>query len=201
MRNKVLPLLLAGILLAGAAAAKDLRPVRLEKFLAYYCPTSPLRGKGTEIVRCADKYGLDYRLYIGLAGAESTWGKKFPKGSYNLTGISNGGARFRSIDHNIQFTCATIGTKKWYRRYRRTKELKDLVHVYKAVPPYDRYLRSLRFTFDMINAVSLVEELKVQRTAVAAMKKQPEYLVAWNSISYNKFGSRQTSSVELKPAD
>jgi hypothetical protein len=196
--KKSLIVFCALIWLAGVGSCRDLRAVRLEKFLAYYCPTSPLRGKTEEIVRYADRYSLDYRLYIGIAGAESTWGKKYPKRSYNLTGISNGGARFRSISHNIAFTHATIGTKKWYREYRKTRDIKDLVYVYKGVPPYDRYIRSLRFTFDMINAVPIAEERKAREVAIAEMKKQPTYLLAWNSIRYDQFDPRKTSSVHYK---
>lgn len=173
------------LLLAGAAESADYRPTKLERFLVRYCPTSPLRGKGEEMVLQADRYGLDYRLYLAIAGAESTWGKKAPKKSYNFTGISNGAARFRSINHNIMFTYETIAGKRWYRLYRKTKKLEDLIRVYKAVPPFDKYERSLRFTLDMVTAVKITEPTP----ALAA--KKTDQLLAWNSIRYDKYGIRK----------
>lgn len=210
MRNKRLCLaLLFCLLAAGLAAARDLRPHRIEKFLERYCPSSPLRGYGREIVEQADRYQLDYRLYMALAGAESTWGKNCPKRSYNFTGISNGGARFRSIKHNIQFTQATIAEKKWYRKFRKTKNLMDLIRVYKAVPPFDRYLRSLNFTMDMIaavpaeeaGAVKLAQSEGAKKAAKpAGVKKQParakpELFAAWNTIRYDRYAPRSLNKL------
>jgi hypothetical protein len=176
------------LLIAGSAYAKDLRAEKIERFLARYCPTSPLHGRGQEIVRSADHYNLDYRLYLAIAGAESTWGKNPPKRSrYNFTGISNGGAVFRSISHNIKFTHETIATKKWYRRYRKTGKLMDLVYVYKGVPPYDRYNRALRFTMEIVTAMAVPE---VKPTVMAKVD------LSWNSIRYDKFDIRKTIFVD-----
>jgi len=183
--KRVLILWAAILMLAGAAEAVDYRPTKLERFLARYCPTSPLRGKGEEMVLQADRYGLDYRLYLAIAGAESTWGKNIPKKSCNLTGISNGAARFRSIDHNIKFTYETIAGKRWYRQYRRTKKLEDLIRVYKAVPPFDKYERSMRFTLDLVTAVKITEP------APALAAKKTNQLLAWNSIRYDKYDTRK----------
>jgi hypothetical protein len=202
-----IPLLL--FISAGLAAAGDLRPLRIERFLERYCPTSPLRGYGQEVVKQADHYKLDYRLYLALAGAESTWGKNCPKRSYNFTGISNGVAHFRSIQHNIQFTQATIAEKKWYRKFRRTKNLMDLIVVYKAVPPFDRYLRSLNFTMDMIAGMPADElagiklaELprpkpvpkKLSGQKKAVVKERPDQFLAWNSIRFDRFPVRRIST-------
>lgn len=182
------------LLLAGAAHAEDLRAVRIEKFLVRHCPTSPLRGRGEEIVFFADKHGLDYRLYVAIAGAESSWGLKYPKKSHNFTGICNGRTRFASISDNIRFTHETISTRKWYRKYRKTRKIEDMVYVYKGVPPFDRYIRSLRFTLDMISAVSIAKE---KEAALAAPKPQTSYLLAWNSIRYDNFDIRKTSTINL----
>lgn len=196
MKRKIIFIIAFVISFTGAIYAQDLRAVRLEKFLARHCPTSPLRGKGAEIVRWADKYDLDYRLYLAITGVESTWGKKFPKRSYNFTGISNGAARFRSISHNIRFTHETIATKRWYRRYHRTKNLKDFVYVYKGVPPYDRYLRGLRFTLDLISGISIAGENK---PAEAAAGPPPSFLLALNTIRYDRFANRSMNTVSLTP--
>lgn len=178
------------LLLAGAAHAEDLRAVRIEKFLVRHCPTSPLRGRGEEIVYFADGYGLDYRLYIAIAGAESGWGLKYPKKSHNFTGICNGRTRFASISDNIRFTHETISTRKWYRKYRKTRKIEDLVYVYKGIPPYDRYIRSMRFTLDMISAIPMMKEKEVILAA-----SNP--LLTWNSIRYDSFDIRKTSTINL----
>lgn len=191
MSRKIVIVIFVLLTLFGRAQAKDLRALKIEKFLARYCPPSPLRGKGSVIVRWSDRYGLDYRLYVAIAGAESTWGKNSPKKSYNFTGISNGAARFRSIDHNIKFTCETIATRRWYRKYRRTRDIKDLAYVFKGIPPYDRYIRSLNYIFAMVDAVS---PAGLQEAAPAKTLKNP--LLAWNSIRYDKFETRKTISAD-----
>ncbi|MCU0641370.1 MAG: hypothetical protein MUC35_04700 [Candidatus Margulisbacteria bacterium] len=202
-------ILIVLLLTATLAQARDLRPDRIERFLERYCPTSPLRGYGQEIVKQSDRYKLDYRLYVALAGAESTWGKHCPKRSSNFTGISNGGARFRSIKHNIEFTIATIAEKKWYRKFRKTKNLMDLIVVYKAVPPFDRYQRSLNFTMDMIaglpeseltgHKVAVLTETKVKPKPRTGVKKArpvtgPDRLIAWNYVPYAKLGVRKLTT-------
>ena len=74
-------LIIASVLgiLACQAQALDLRAVKLQKFLDRY-PWSPLRGHEQEILYCADKFGIDYRLYVAISGAESTYGKRYPLG-------------------------------------------------------------------------------------------------------------------------
>jgi hypothetical protein len=192
-RKQVIALLSFWLILCSLAGAQDPRITKIEKFLARYAPTSPLRGYEAIMVKEADKYGVDYRLYLALAGAESTWGKRFPKKSYNLTGISNGRARFSSLVHNIRFTCQTIGTKKWYRKYRKTKNLWDLVKVYKGVPPYERYLRSLRYTMSLIAAIPAAEEKIVATTN----RVETPSLIAFNHIRYDQFANRTLNTIAL----
>ncbi|MGB9612761.1 MAG: hypothetical protein ACPL4K_01085 [Candidatus Margulisiibacteriota bacterium] len=183
--------LLTGMVLAQ----EDPRVIKLEKFMARYCPHSPLRGKGKDMVKWADQYGLDYRLYLALAGVESGWGKRFPKKSYNLTGIRNGKARFKSLSHNIQFTYATIGTKRWYRKYRNTKNLMHLIYVYKAVPPYQHYLRGMKYTLDLVSSMPATEEKKFE----VATKPKTDLLLAFNRIRFDQFASRTTNTLSLTP--
>jgi hypothetical protein len=208
---KILPLIVCLVLTAGLAEAKDLRPLRIERFLERYCPSSPLRGYGGEIVRQSDRYKLDYRLYVAIAGAESTWGKRSPKRSRNYTGISNGGARFRSIKHNIEFTLATIAEKKWYRKFRRTKNLRDLVVVYKTIPPFDRYQRSLNFTMDMVagipaaelaglKAAALPEPKPAQKTSwlkKLVTREKPDLIKLWNTVRFDRYPVRKLNRAGL----
>jgi len=149
MFKKIIILCLLLVACLGIAGAEDGRVMRLQKFLARYS-WSPLLGHEHEIVYCADKFGIDYRLYVAIAGAESTYGKTFPKGAKNLTGHCNGDTHFNSIYHNIYATSKLIGTAKYYAKYRQTKNLWDFLYVYKGVPPYKRYYVNLSYSFNEI---------------------------------------------------
>jgi hypothetical protein len=199
-------LLVGALLLASLATAEDPRAVKLDKFIASCNPNSPLIGKGAVIVRWADKYKIDYRLYVALSGVESGFGRHYPKHSHNLTGISNGDAHFRSLDGNIEYTSRIIGNAKYYRKYRRTKRLEDLVYVYKAVPPYDHYIRNVKLSFDFIAAVPVVDTAQVEKilasgTAqqIKADKTYRHHLLALNTIRYDRYAVRRTTKIALRP--
>jgi len=194
-------MILAAILILfsfNLVSAKDLRAIRLKKFLDRY-PGNPLRSHIHEILYCADKFGLDYRLYVALSGAESGYGRHLPKFSQNFTGIGNGKIRFPSIFANIYYTHELIATKKWYHRYRATRRLKDLVYVYKHVPPFKPYLRTLRYILDCIASVNIAEEKsheEAERKLVLQKNKinQKKLLMAWNEIRYDHYPRRRTIS-------
>ncbi|MBU0630058.1 MAG: hypothetical protein KKC80_03965 [Candidatus Margulisbacteria bacterium] len=205
---KIAALLMILILLSGAAEARDLRAVKLKRFLDRY-EFSPLRGHEQEIVYCADKFGIDYRLYVAIAGAESTYGKRFPATRKNLTGHRNGDTAFESIFDNIYQTSKLIGTRHYYRKYRQTKDIWDLVYVYKGVPPYDHYVRNLRYALDTITAVS-VEDVKKEEAAWLAKINSPEYLAevkrkfqaaalaTWSALRYDRYATGKTSTVDIQ---
>lgn len=186
-------MLAALVIAAASVSAQDLREVRIQKFLNRY-PDSPLHGHAKEILYCADYFGLDYRLYLAIAGAESGFGRKHPAKTSNFTGICNGGTRFDSVYHNIYYTHKLIATTKWYKKYRQTKDIKDLIYVYKAVPPYDHYIRNMRFTLDMISAMDISKEKEDMLTAKASTireKAQSNILLAWNTTRYDLCDSEQ----------
>lgn len=155
MSKRIIILAIILGLLVCQSRALDLRAVKLEKFLDRY-PWSPLRGHEQEILYCADKFGIDYRLYVAIAGAESTYGKRYPQGLKNLTGYNSGRTGFTSIYQNIYQTSKLIGEAKYYRKFRATKDLWDLIYVYKAVPPYQHYYNNLRYALDEITKVPVV---------------------------------------------
>ncbi len=189
MRTKFIAALAALLVLgAGSAQALDLRAIRVEQFLAKY-PDSPLRGHVHEILYCADRFGLDYRLYLGIAGAESTFGRRYPKRNHNLTGVCNGGTRFVSIYDNIYRTHEIIAKGKWYWKYRKTRDLRDLVYVYKGVPPYDRYLRTLRHIFAGIERAPI------------AQARRTRLLTAWSAVPYNKYEVRRVAPFDGRLAE
>ncbi|MDD5383164.1 MAG: hypothetical protein PHH60_05885 [Candidatus Margulisbacteria bacterium] len=203
--NKFALIFIALLLLSGLGYAKDLRAVKISKFLERY-PWSPLRGHEQEIVYCADKFGIDYRLYLALAGAESTYGKRYPTSKANLTGYLNGSTRFKSVYQNIYETSRLIGTTHYYEQYRQTKDLWDLIYVYKGVPPYQHYYRNMRYALDQINKVPIAAELRAQKALLAKLPAPTaaskigkaayhESMFTWNAVDYDRFTVRQKASV------
>ena len=162
MRNKlnniiVYTLVMMFVVLSGATVSADLRSERLRAFLYRY-PGTPLINHINEILYCADKFDLDWRLYVAIAGAESTFGKRYPKSTNNLTGFNSCNTSFRSIYQNIYRTHEVIATSKHYARYRKTRNIKDLVYVYKGVPPYDHYISTVKFVFWKLEDPNLLAE-------------------------------------------
>jgi hypothetical protein len=62
----------------------DNRAVILEKFLEQY--NSPFADKADVFVREADKNNLDWKFVAAISGIESTFGQRYPQGTYNAWG-------------------------------------------------------------------------------------------------------------------
>jgi hypothetical protein len=71
-------------LTAHGIPEKDSRASTLRGFLAGF--DSPIANDAEVFVREADRNNLDWRLVAAIAGAESTFGKHIPTGSYNAWG-------------------------------------------------------------------------------------------------------------------
>ncbi len=95
---KLLGLLFAVVVAFGLwtqpVNAVDLRAHRLAKFLA--SQKSPLAFLADDFVHQADRQGLDYRLLPAIAGVESTFGKNYIPGTYNVYGWGKGTIPFDS---------------------------------------------------------------------------------------------------------
>lgn len=67
---------------------------------------SPMTPYAELIVSEADKYGLDWRIVVGISGIESQFGKVIPAGSYNAWGWRGGPggdwSRFDGWEHGIK---------------------------------------------------------------------------------------------------
>ncbi|MBN2058200.1 MAG: hypothetical protein JW782_05350 [Candidatus Saganbacteria bacterium] len=197
----------AFLLATTMVVAKDLRAVKLKKFLDRY-PWSPLRGHEQEILYCADKFGLDYRLYVAIAGAESSYGKRYPLGTKNLTGYNSCKTGFTSIWENIYETSKLIGTTSYYKKFRKTGDIKDLIYVYKGVPPYQHYYENMRYALDQITAVSIEKELAEQRAVLATkspggkLNKQSwqKSIFTWTSVPFHQYGARTKNDLSLRIA-
>src|SRR5690606_408949 len=96
-------------------AGTDARVAIVSEYLRYR--NSPMVGSAATFVAVADKYDLDWRLLVAIAGKESSFGKFIPPGSYNAWGwgIPTGAQRgigFSSWDEGID-TVAN-GLRKHY---------------------------------------------------------------------------------------
>jgi hypothetical protein len=198
MFKKFFLTLMTVAVLAGISYGEpDLRGAKIDRFLADHKPGSPLRNHIQEILYCADNFGLDYRLFVAISAAESGYGTRYIKRNHNLTGICNGYSRFRSIYDNIYETHKVIATKNWYRKYHATKDIKNLVYVYKGVPPYNHYIRTIKFVMNGISdtsiadlldgACDLTDSMPPYEFRVALKESAPtQSLLAWSLIEYNK---------------
>jgi len=65
-------------------AKEDNRAKILQKFLEKY--NSPFADQADVFVREADKNDLDWKFVAAISGIESTFGKRYPYGTYNAWG-------------------------------------------------------------------------------------------------------------------
>lgn len=79
---------------ANIVASADDRSTRLRKFLR--SQGSPMQNSADELVKIADKHGLDWKMLPAIAGVESTFGQFIPSGSFNAYGWHNGRYYFSS---------------------------------------------------------------------------------------------------------
>lgn len=63
---------------------KDPRVLAMSEYLNDY--NSPMQPYSKVFVVQADKYGLDWRLLVGISGVESAFGNIMPRGSHNAWG-------------------------------------------------------------------------------------------------------------------
>jgi len=200
MYKKIITILILLLMSASLASARDLRAIKLKRFLERY-PWTPLLGYEHEILYCADKFNLDYRLYVAIAGAESSYGKRYPKSAKNLTGYAvygNNVGQFESIYQNIYKTHELIATAKWYKKYRETGDIWDLIHVYKGVPPYDHYYRNMRYALDQIQAISIEKERAEDQSIV---KRSWEWFIyGWLTTPFHEFVIRERNELDQKIA-
>lgn len=111
---------------------RDERPAVLQKFLE--SNGSPLAPQAEFFVREADEHQLDWKLVAAIAGAESTFGKHIPPGSFNAWGWgiptgSKSGIGFTGWEQGI----ATVSEgleKKYYGRGAKT--IYDVGWIYAA---------------------------------------------------------------------
>lgn len=137
---------LGWIFLAPPVLASDLRTVKLAKFLRRQ--NSVLEPYAQTYVDTADKYGLDYRLLPAIAGTESTFGRNFIPGTYNVYGWGVGQIPFTSWEDGIDKVAA--GLKDNYIN-KGAKEVYQIGSIY-CPPTYLHWSGSVLYFMNEIDA-------------------------------------------------
>lgn len=90
----------------GEKEALDYRVSALESVLNKY--KSPLAPYAKTYVQAADKHGVDWRLLPSIAGLESSFGKHYIEGTYNVYGWGSGRIYFDSWENGIDHINKTL---------------------------------------------------------------------------------------------
>ena len=78
----------------------DTRPLKLASYLR--AKNSLLEDKASFMIKVADKYKIDYRLFPAIAGVESGFCKAYIVSTNNCVGWGGGYIPFKSIDSQIE---------------------------------------------------------------------------------------------------
>ena len=103
----------------------------LEIFLKHY--NSPLSSNAKDFVDAGYVYGIDYKLLVAIAGAESSFCKyPAPNTKYNCFGFksSNGWYEFNDYSDAIWKVAKTLGTSRTYTIFRQTNSIQELANIY-----------------------------------------------------------------------
>lgn len=102
----------ARAVLGETLVPEEARPLLMRHFLASY--NSPLTPYVDYILAISEKYGLDWRLLVGIAGNESLFGRVTPYNCYNAWGWgihSRGTLCFSSWEEGIEKVAKGIKEK------------------------------------------------------------------------------------------
>lgn len=156
MKNKILPIILAAIIIfvpqiaytqekASKSSANtttetveinteyDSRVNILQSYLEQY--DSPLAPFAQEFISQADKYNLDWKLVAAISGVESTFGKAIPVNSYNGWGWGVYGdnvIRFASWNEGID--TISQGLRERYMDKWGAKDVYEIGSSYASSP-------------------------------------------------------------------
>lgn len=84
----------------------DLRPIKLEKFLAE--KNSPLADYSSQIIKVSDDLNVDWSLFPAIAGVESGYCAAYIKSTNNCVGWGGGYIKFSSINEQIETVLASL---------------------------------------------------------------------------------------------
>lgn len=120
-----------------AVQVEDNRTEILEAYLTQY--NSPFADQADVFVREADKYGLDWKFVAAISGIESTFGQRYPEGTYNAWGWGIYGTNmhyFESWEDAIVTITSTLRTK--YMNTWGADDVHEIGSYYAANPTWSQ---------------------------------------------------------------
>ncbi|MDP2860572.1 MAG: hypothetical protein Q8N98_02550 [bacterium] len=127
----------------------DNRKLVLAKFLAGY--QSPLAKNSADFIDYGQKYQIDWKLLVAIAGMESTFGRNIPRDSFNPFGFDNGLAKFENFSEAIETTSKTL---KEHYFDAGVKDISSIARVY--CPPNSRkWAAGVEYFLGKLEAASL----------------------------------------------
>ena len=115
MKQKVVLTLVLFVLLlcsrTTSVEASDLRVLKLRKYFSTY--NVLLADQAESFVKVADTNNLDYRLLPAISGVESTFGRNYIVGTYNVYGWGGGLIYFKSWTDGIKQIATAINQKPY----------------------------------------------------------------------------------------
>ena len=126
----------------------DYRVKIVESYLRKF--NSPMTDNAKDFVYYADKYDLDWKLVLAIAGVESTYGNQIPPSSYNAWGWGIYGdnvIRFKSWKEGIQ--TVSQGIRERYMDKWGGKDIYEIGAAYASSP---HWANSVNIHLEMIQA-------------------------------------------------
>ncbi len=156
LKKAVLLAFLATITLAifpEPTLANDIRTAKVARFLA--TQGSPLVFSAPTFIAEADKYDFDYRLLVAIAGVESTFGKHYISGTYNVWGWGVGQIPFVSFDDGIIKISRDLKSKYIDRG---ANEIDEIARIY-CPPTYESWAAKVKFFMAKIDETDVSDLL------------------------------------------
>lgn len=132
----------------------------LKKFLAQH--DSPLEPYAKNFVETADKYNLDWKLVVSIAGLESTYGQQIPYGSYNAWGwgiYGNNVIYFKSWDDGIE--TVSSGLRQRYIDAWGAEDIYQIGSMYAASPTWAQRVAANMYTIEQFKLRNPAEVLSI----------------------------------------
>lgn len=130
----------------------DIRPLILQKYLGKH--NSPLANYSRELVYFADLYEVDWRLVAAISGVESTFGKNFPKNSFNAYGWANGKYQFNSWEESIEIVTKTLREKYYDMGATNIKKISS-----RYAPPSKSWSWKVKYFMNEIDSIPVAFDL------------------------------------------
>ena len=153
----------ATLVLTAVEKKADTRIEKLRAYLEFY--NSPMADDAEAFVRYADKYDLDWKLVVSLAGVESWYGQKIPGNSYNAWGYGVYGTNVRYFT-SWEDGIATV-SKDLREKYMNTWGASDIYGI------GSRYAADPMWAYKVTNFMNKLEAFDPE-----SVKKEPTLSIA-----------------------